>query len=106
LNEVIGIVRSEEGPRGATRKEHEAAKKLVDQFLAVENHFRREAPALQMQRAEPIPLHSSAYEAVAATSSAPTVLPSSQANIVQPSQQRDDVIYVAPVAVIEGTAVT
>jgi hypothetical protein len=104
LNEVIGIIRSEEGPRGATPKEHEAAKKLLDQFLGVENHFRREASAPQMQRAEPIPVHSSAYEAVSGSSSVPTVLLHSQ--IVQPSQEREGIVCVAPIAVLEGTPVT
>jgi hypothetical protein len=40
LNEVISIVKSETGPRNATKKEHDNSRKLLNQFLAADGHLK------------------------------------------------------------------
>ena len=40
LSEVVSILRSEHGPHGATKKEYEKAKVLVNQFLAADCHIK------------------------------------------------------------------
>lgn len=40
LREVVSILRSEHGPHGATKKEFEKAKVLVNQFLAADSHMK------------------------------------------------------------------
>ena len=40
LQEVVSILRSENGPHGATKKEYEKAKVLMNQFLAADSHMK------------------------------------------------------------------
>ena len=61
---MISILRSENGPHGATKKEFEKAKVLVNQFLAADSHMKpHPVPSVVKDRVGPDRGEDSAAEA-------------------------------------------